>query len=82
MIKKKIRIDIVIYAEKDREEKVYSITALQIPNVVTQGKTRKEAIENLKEALELYFEEMPEERKRMVQIVKEESRPVVQRILV
>ncbi len=32
-----------------------------IIGVTTQGKTIEEAIENLKEALELYFEEKPED---------------------
>ena len=33
--------------------------------ITTQGKTVEEAISNLKEALELYLEEFPEEREKL-----------------
>jgi len=40
-------------------DKGYSISSMQIPNVVTQGSTIEEAKERLREALELYFESAP-----------------------
>jgi predicted RNase H-like HicB family nuclease len=42
-----------------KEEDMYVIKEV-ITGVTTQGKTVEEAINNLKEAVELYLEEMPE----------------------
>jgi predicted RNase H-like HicB family nuclease len=42
-----------------KEEDMYVIKEV-ITGVTTQGKTIEEAINNLKEAVELYLEEMPE----------------------
>ena len=39
-----------------REENLYVAKAIEV-EVASQGKSRKEAINNLKEALELYFED-------------------------
>lgn len=39
-----------------REEDLYVAKAVEI-EVASQGKTRKEAVSNLKEAIELYFED-------------------------
>jgi len=71
------QLDIVIIPEK---EEGYSAKCIQIPNVVTQGKTVEEAREMLKEALELYFEEMPEEKDKIIQSIKVESTPFISRI--
>jgi len=51
---------------EEGEDKLYSITSIQIPNVVTQGKSLEEAKTRLKEALGLYFEEAPEEKTKNV----------------
>jgi predicted RNase H-like HicB family nuclease len=53
----KIELDIIVVPEGAEDDKVYSISSAQVPNVVTQGKTIEEAKSRLKEALELYFEE-------------------------
>jgi predicted RNase H-like HicB family nuclease len=42
-----------------KEEDMFVIKEV-ITSVTTQGKTIEEAIDNLKEAVELYLEEMPE----------------------
>lgn len=50
-----------------KEEDMYVIKEV-FTGVTTQGKTIEEAIKNIKEAVELYLEEMPEiaeEMKRM-----------------
>lgn len=39
-----------------KEDKLYVAKALEV-EVTSQGKSQKEAIDNLKEALELYFED-------------------------
>ena len=72
-MKEKIEIDIVIYPEGKEKDKVYSISSMQIPNVVTQGNTIEEAKERLREALELYFESAPWERERLIKIESEEE---------
>ena len=70
---KKIEIDIVIYPEGKGENKVYSISSMQIPNIVTQGDTIEEAKIRLREALALYFESAPWERERLIKIESEEE---------
>ncbi len=70
---KKIEIDIVIYPEGKGSDRVYSISSMQIPNVVTQGSTIEEAKKRLREALEIYFESAPWERERLIKIEKEEE---------
>lgn len=72
-MKEKIEIDIVIYSEGKGAERIYSISSMQVPNVVTQGSTIEEAKKRLREALELYFESAPWERERLVKIEKEEE---------
>jgi predicted RNase H-like HicB family nuclease len=42
-----------------KEEDMYVIKEV-VTGVTTQGKTIEEAIDNLKEAIELYLEEVPE----------------------
>ena len=51
-----IELDIVIQPEIHGRQKMFSISSLQIPNVVTQGKTLDEAKTRLREALSLYLE--------------------------
>ncbi len=72
-MKARIEIDIVIYPEGKGTGKVYSISSMQIPNVVTQGDTIEEAKTRLREALELYFESAPWERERLIKIEGEEE---------
>jgi predicted RNase H-like HicB family nuclease len=48
-----------LYAVIWREEDMFVIKEV-FTGVTTQGKTIEEAMENLKEAIELYLEEMPE----------------------
>lgn len=74
----KIELDIVIYPEGKGKEKIYSITSIQIPNVVTQGKTIEEAKKRLKEALELYFEDSP--KKEIKAICKKHNAPMITRM--
>ena len=82
-MKEKIEIDIIIYPEGRDAEKTYSISSMQIPNVVTQGSTIDEAKKRLKEALELYFESAPWERERLIKIEKEEENnaPMISKLI-
>lgn len=76
----KIEIDIIITPEKEGKEIVYSISSIQFPNIVTQGNTIEQAKKRLKEALELYFEEMPKEREFLLK-VSEKNTPMISRML-
>ncbi len=67
-MKEKIEIDVVIYPEGKGVNKIYSISSMQIPNVVTQGSTIEETKKRLREALELYFESAPWERERLIKM--------------
>ena len=46
-----------------KEEDMYIIKEV-VTGVTTQGRTIEEAVQNLKEALELYLEEFPEIREK------------------
>jgi predicted RNase H-like HicB family nuclease len=77
----KIEIDIVIIPEGEGKDRIYSISSIQFPNVVTQGNTIEQARIRLKEALGLYFEEMPQERKILVKLDKDNNIPMISRML-
>ncbi len=47
-----------------KEEGMFIIKEV-VTGVTTQGKTIEEALENLKEALQLYLEEVPEAREEL-----------------
>ena len=77
----KVEVDIVIVPEGSGKDKLYSISSIQFPNIVTQGNTIEQAKSRLREALELYFEEAPKERQILIQIEKEENTPMISRML-
>jgi len=79
-VENKIEIDIIITPENSGKNKVYSISSIQFPNIVTQGETIEQAKARLKEALELYFEEVPAEKEILIKINKEESSPLISRM--
>jgi len=74
-----VQLDICICSEIKGKDKIYSISSIQVPNVVTQGKTVEEATARLKEALKLYFEDMPEQKEQIVLSCKREA-PIFSRI--
>lgn len=49
---------------KEGEDSWYVIEVPALPGCISQGKTKKEALENIKEAIELYLE--PEEDSSLV----------------
>ena len=77
----KVEIDIVITPEGTGKNKIYSISSIQFPNVVTQGNNIEQAKARLREALELYFEESPKEREILIKIKKEDNLPLISRML-
>lgn len=76
------QIDIVIIPEGKEKSRVYSINSIQFPNIVTQGKTVEEAKRRLKEALELYFEEAPHEKLKLMKFAHQENTPIISRMLI
>jgi predicted RNase H-like HicB family nuclease len=42
------------------EEGGYSVQCLELPQAISQGETKKEALENIKEAIELVLEHLRE----------------------
>ncbi len=72
-------VDIIICSEIKGKDKIYSISSIQVPNVVTQGKTIEEAKVRLREALNLYFEDMPEQKEQILLSCRREA-PMFSRI--
>ncbi len=58
-----MRVKVIVW----REEDMY-IAKEVTTGVTSQGKTVEEAIENLREALELYLEEVPEALEKLEQL--------------
>ncbi len=54
-----------VHAVSWKEDKLYVAKALEV-EVTSQGKNEKEALSNLKEALELYFEDQSEVKQIMI----------------
>ncbi|RLI78281.1 type II toxin-antitoxin system HicB family antitoxin [Archaeoglobales archaeon] len=72
-----MKLQVVIWKEED----VFVIKEI-FTEVTTQGKTIEEAIENIKEAVSLYLEEMPEikeelEKKDIVGVINVEIAKIV-----
>jgi predicted RNase H-like HicB family nuclease len=58
---------------REEPEGGYSVQCVELPGVLSQGENRKEALANIKEALEGYLEAFPEELdqlKRKRELVK------------
>jgi predicted RNase H-like HicB family nuclease len=72
-------LDIIICPEIKGKDRIYSISSIQVPNVVTQGKTIEEAKKRLREALNLYFEDMPEQKEQILLACRREA-PMISRI--
>ncbi|MGH9878147.1 MAG: type II toxin-antitoxin system HicB family antitoxin, partial [Nitrososphaerales archaeon] len=43
----------------------YSVRCIELPGAISEGDTKKEALKNIKEAIELYLETWPDEIKRL-----------------
>ncbi len=43
----------------------YSVRCVELPGAISEGDTKKEALKNIKEAIELYIETWPDELKRL-----------------
>ncbi|MCE4610946.1 MAG: type II toxin-antitoxin system HicB family antitoxin [Desulfurococcales archaeon] len=58
-----MRVRVIVW----REEDMY-VAREVATGVISQGKTVEEAVENLREALELYLEEVPEALEKLEQL--------------
>ena len=65
-----MQLDIIIRPEGKGNDRIFTASSLQIPNIVTQGNSVEQAGVRLREALQLYFEEAPEEKNKLIQIIK------------
>jgi predicted RNase H-like HicB family nuclease len=79
MDESRFELDIVICPEGVGKNKIYSINSIQVPNVVTQGKTIEEAKKRLREALNLYFEDMSGQ-KEQIRLACQREAPMISRI--
>jgi len=52
------------------EDGYYVVTVPSLPGCITQGKTKEEALENIKEAIELYLEVLQEKELEKIQEVE------------
>lgn len=66
-----MRVKVII---EPQEEGGYTVYAPSLPGCISQGETKEEALNNIKEAIELYLEVdeaevKPEEGKEIVEVV-------------
>ncbi len=52
------------------EDGYYVVTVPSLPGCITQSKTKEEALENIKEAIELYLEVLQEKELEKIQEVE------------
>ncbi|MBI2598222.1 MAG: type II toxin-antitoxin system HicB family antitoxin [Candidatus Diapherotrites archaeon] len=50
-----------VVLEKDEESGLLTVTVPALPGCISQGKTRKEAFKNIKEAIELHLESLAQD---------------------
>jgi predicted RNase H-like HicB family nuclease len=48
----------------------YSVQCVELPGAISEGNTKREALKNIREAIQGYLEAFPEERKRLA-VMKE-----------
>ena len=49
---------------REEEEGGYSVQCLELPGAISEGETKREALKNIKEAIQGYLEAFPEEAER------------------
>lgn len=48
-----------------KEEEGYSVRSVELPGAISEGRTKKEALENIREAIQGYLEAFPEDESRL-----------------
>ena len=56
------KFKVILREEKDGG---YSIQCLELPGAISEGETKEEALNNIKEAIQGYLEAFPEEAERL-----------------
>jgi predicted RNase H-like HicB family nuclease len=51
-----------------KSEKWYVVECIELPGCVSQGKTKTEALKNIKEAIELYLESVEAHKERLPRV--------------
>ena len=65
-MKKRYLLDVVINKEKLSDDRFIFVAHCLSLGIASQGKDMEEALENIKEAAELYLEEQPEKYEELV----------------
>ena len=52
--------EFTVRLEKDPDSGYYSVQCVELPEAISQGETKKEALENIKEAIALVIEDKKE----------------------
>ncbi|MDE1850893.1 MAG: type II toxin-antitoxin system HicB family antitoxin [Candidatus Micrarchaeota archaeon] len=60
-----------VLLEQD-EDRVYIVTVPSLPGCISQGKTRKEALKNIKDAMEGYLASLKKHKEPIPPSIKEE----------
>jgi len=50
---------------REEEDGSYSVQCLELPGAISEGDTRREALKNIREAIQGYLEAFPEEAERL-----------------
>lgn len=56
--------EFTIRLEKDPDSGWYSVQCIELPEAISQGETKKEALQNIKEAISLVLEERRESARK------------------
>ncbi len=65
MRKTKVRQGRFTVVLREQEEGGYSVQCLELPGAISEGDTRREALKNIREAIQGYLEAFPEEAERL-----------------
>ena len=65
MSRSKVRQGKFTVVLREEEEGGYSVQCLDLPGAISQGETKREALKNIKEAIQGYLEAFPEEAERV-----------------
>ena len=65
MSKSKIKQGKFTVVLREEEDGGYSVQCLELPGAISQGETKREALRNIKEAIQGYLEAFPEEADRV-----------------
>ncbi len=74
-----MKLEYTVVLEPDEEEGGYTVTVPALPGCISEGDSLEEALENIKEAIELYLEGLKE---RALPIPSERVSPELRKVTV